>query len=126
MTETTPGRENAPGPAVGEAERAPSKPVPAPASHPLLAPFPLAVMTLAAFLVVFALMMARRTASTGPRLAGGHEAALVAGPGGALRTRASGARTGLLAGAGTGTRPAPASPAVVSRASGSTRTLGDD
>ncbi len=60
--------------------------------HPLLRPFPLVVMTLATFLVVFALLMARLTAGVDPVVGAIAASARVsAGGGEALRTRASGA-----------------------------------
>lgn len=71
-------------------------------SHPLLNAFPLAVMTLATFLVVFALLMARLTAGVDPALRTGASSALVRenASGSAVRTRAStAAATGGAAGA---------------------------
>jgi hypothetical protein len=61
-------------------------------THPLLGIFPLAVMTLATFLVVFTVMTARLRAGADPALNASRGAALVAerSGAGALRTRASG------------------------------------
>jgi hypothetical protein len=89
-------------------------------SHPLLGAFPLAVMTLATFMVLFTLMMARLTAGKDPALQGrGTAATLVAGARTTtLTTRASGAV------AGTGVRQASAqgasttAPAIITRTSG--------
>ncbi|HYM55915.1 MAG TPA: hypothetical protein VES97_11170 [Solirubrobacteraceae bacterium] len=98
--------------------------------HVLLRPFPLAVMTLATFLVVFTLMMARLTAGSDPalRASAGSAAALVEGSGGSVvRTRASGSGA---AGAATSQVAAAegssvATPAIVTRSSGATG-VGDD
>lgn len=62
-------------------------------AHPLLGPFPVAVMTLGTFLVVFALLMGRLANTGTPALAGaGATPALVAGSSGsrAITTSASG------------------------------------
>ncbi len=95
------------------------------ASHPLLGAFPLSVMTLAAFLVVFALMMARLTAGKDPALHVGTPSALVetTSAGGSLRTRASGAAAGTggavsVAPAAAGEGAGQTSPAIVTRTSG--------
>jgi hypothetical protein len=91
--------------------------------HPLLGAFPLTVMTLATFLVVFAMMMARLTAGADPAVKGATTAALVepAAAGSAVRTRASAtagaAATPTVAPARGSSAPAPA-PAVVTRSSG--------
>lgn len=84
----TPGPQGAPASRGSSARRR--------ASHPLLGAFPLTVMTLAAFLVVFTLMMARLTAGADPALRHGSTSALVepASAGSPLRTRASGAAAG--------------------------------
>jgi hypothetical protein len=90
--------------------------------HPLLGAFPLTVMTLATFLVLFTLMMARLTAGADPALKAASTAALVepAAVGSPVGTRASAA----AGAAGTPTvAPARGSsapvPAVVTRSSGS-------
>jgi hypothetical protein len=99
-------------------------------AHPLLRPFSLAVMTLATFMVVFALMMARMTASTG-RIPGTVNAALVAESGAsAVTTRTSGAAataaTPVQATVSEG--PSAATPAIVTRSSGAAGVgrVGDD
>ena len=95
MTERSPRTEGRPGPAAGGAGRTPSRPASVRTSHPLLGAFPLAVMTLAAFLVAFTLMMARLTSapSTGSGLPASASASAVVAPGArvALSTRTSGA-----------------------------------
>lgn len=91
-------------------------------SHPLLGAFPLAVMTLATFLVLFTLMMARLTAGADPALRAGGASSLVetASGGSPLRTRASGggasAATAVPVAASEGSSST--SPAVVTRSSG--------
>jgi hypothetical protein len=101
------------------------------ARHPLLGPFPMAVMTLATFLVIFTLMMARLNVGADPALRGAaNPVALTAGSGaGAVTTRASGASAAasstVQAAAGQGT--ATATPAVVTRTSGAAGArIGDD
>lgn len=99
--------------------------------HPLLSAFPLTVMTLATFLVVFALMMARLQAGADPALRASAPSALVAGRSGAaaVTTRTSG-----TAGASATTPPATiegstaATPAIVTRTSGAPggQEAGDD
>jgi len=99
------------------------------ATRPLLRPFPLTVMTLATFLVVFALLMARLTASThlplGSLVGAGTPVALNGeSTGRGLTTRASGAAAsstpvanpGVAEGASAGTRT------LVTRTSGATGT----
>lgn len=99
-------------------------------THPLLGAFPLAVFTLATFLVIFALMMARLTAGADPALrAQRSTAVLTRGPGGAvLTTRTSGAvgaTTPPIAGS---ERPPGTGAAIVTSTSGAagTREAGDD
>jgi hypothetical protein len=91
-------------------------------AHPLLGAFPLAVMTLATFLVVFSVMTARLKASgTTARPAGAATALLVPRSGGnGVRTRASGGANATAIAS-----PVPASeaiaatnPAIVTRSSG--------
>jgi hypothetical protein len=90
----------------------------APARHPLLGAFPLAVMTLATFLVVFAILMARLQSGIDPALSAAANATSVVrgASGGAVVTRASGS-----AGPAVSTSGAPAEPAspVITRTSGS-------
>lgn len=70
----------------------PSRAVRARERHPLLGVFPLTVMTLATFLVLFTLMMARLTAGADPALRAGNSGAVVqaVSAGSPLRTRTSG------------------------------------
>jgi len=63
-------------------------------AHPLLGAFPLAVMTLATFLVLFALMMARLNGGTDPDLSASTSTPLVA------RSLGGGAVTTLPGGGG--------------------------
>ncbi len=100
-------------------------------THPLLGAFPLAVMTLAIFLVLFALTMARLNAGADPDLGASTGTPLVArNPGGdAVKTRPGG---GGASGAATKPVAAAESPgttaAIVTRANGapSTTEAGDD
>jgi hypothetical protein len=100
--------------------------------HPLLGAFPLAVMTLAVFLVLFTLMMARLKAGADPVLSASTSISLVSGSpgGGAVTTRASGATPsggGATPVAGAeGSRVAPA--VIVTRSSGAAgaREAGDE
>ena len=122
MIDAAPGREGRPGSAPGEAASALAAPTPGRASHPLLGLFPLAVMTLASFLVAFTLMMARLTSGADPALRRAASAAVVLAAGGraAVVTRTSSGApaarsTAALAGAQSGTG---AIPAVLTRASG--------
>ena len=91
-------------------------------SHPLLGAFPLAVMTLAVFLELFTLMMARLQRGADPVLRASGASSLVetASGGSPLRTRASGggasAATALPVAAGEGSSQT--SPAIVTRSSG--------
>jgi len=73
--------------------RASVAPTRARTAHPLLGAFPLAVMTLATFMVVFTLMMARMTAGVNPGVGSSTSTALLAGGSGAsaVTTRTSGA-----------------------------------
>jgi hypothetical protein len=93
-------------------------------AHPLLGAFPLAVMTLATFLVLFSVMTARLKASTTTARPAGAATALLAprSGGSSVRTRASGGANATVIAS-----PAPASeataatsPAIVTRASGTT------
>lgn len=90
--------------------------------YPLLGALPITVMTVATFLVVFAVMMARLTTGADPVLrASASPVALGAGPGApAVRTRASGgAPAAVAAGEGPSVPRAGApSPAVITRTSG--------
>lgn len=95
------------------------------ASHPLLGAFPLSVMTLAVFLVVFAVIAARLTAGKDPALlrAGTQSALVERVSGGApLRTHTSGAAAtggnGSAVPAVAGEGSAQSTPAIVTRASG--------
>jgi hypothetical protein len=98
-------------------------------THPLLGVFPLTVMSLATFLVLFSVMMARLTAAGGTALSSNRSVALAANGSGAsaVRTRASG-------GGGSGATVAPAAfsgraaPAIVTSASGAAgaKASGDD
>lgn len=90
--------------------------------HPLLGPFPLTVMTLATFLVLFTVMMARLTGGANPALNGANPAALVepTAAGSPVRTRSSAA----IGAGGTPTiaptrSPSATAPAVMTRSSGS-------
>jgi hypothetical protein len=100
--------------------------------HPLLGAFPLVVMTLATFLVVFTLMMARLSAGADPAAHVGTSISLgVARSGvGAVRTRASGGGESAAAAvpaAGSGESSA-RMPAAVTRTSGAAgmREIGDE
>jgi hypothetical protein len=94
-----------------------TRPVP-PARHPLLGAFPLAVMTLATFLVVFTILMARLQGGVDPALGPSANLSLLAprASGGAVVTRTSGS-----AGPAVSTSGAPAEPAspAITRTSGS-------
>lgn len=92
-------------------------------AHPLLGAFPLAVMTLGTFLVVFSLMMARLKASATPALPSSGATALVARPAGgsSVRTRASGgggAAAAIATPVAAPERSPATTPAIVTRASG--------
>jgi hypothetical protein len=74
--------------------------------HPLLGAFPLAVMTLATFLVVFAIMMARLQGGLDPALRAGTSGTTVVRnvSGGKVVTRASGTASPASSPSGTPTR----------------------
>jgi hypothetical protein len=100
--------------------------------HPLLGAFPLVVMTLATFLVVFTLMMARLSAGADPAVHVGTSISLGAARSGAspVRTRASGggeSAAAAIPAAGSGEASA-TMPAVVTRTSGAAGTgeVGDE
>lgn len=101
-------------------------------AHPLLQAFPLAVMALATFLVLFAVMTARLKASaTTARPAGAATALLASRSGGnSVRTRASGGAnaTAVASPIPASEVTAAANPAIVTRASGTTGAgeAGDD
>jgi hypothetical protein len=115
----------------GESSRSARGSTPARKAHPLLGAFPLAVMTLATFLVLFTLMMARLQAGAGPALGSGASGALVAGPQGtgAVRTRTSGGAASSVSTSPVASEGAPTpTPAILTRASGApgTTEAGDD
>ena len=99
-------------------------------AHPLLRPFPLAVMAFATFLVVFALMMARLTAGLHPALRpGAITAPLAEGSSAAVvstRTSGSLAQPAPAVQAASPEGPAATAPAIVTRASGGTGGAGDE
>jgi hypothetical protein len=111
---------------------APARSAPVPGrtrkTHPLSGAFPLAVMTLATFLVLFAVMMARLKAGVDPALRAGTGSSLTAsGAGaGAVRTRTSGvgASAGTATPVATSEEVSPRSRAIVTRASGASGTGG--
>lgn len=129
---TSAGAQTPPAPPRAATAGAPAHSAPVPGrtrtTHPLSGAFPLTVMTLATFLVLFAVMMARLKAGVDPALSAGTGSSLTAsGAGsGAVRTRASGAG----ASAGTATpvaaaeEPSARSGAIVTRASGASGTQG--
>jgi hypothetical protein len=91
--------------------------------HPLLRPFPLVVMTLSTFLVVFTLMMARLTAGADPALRASVSPAAISQPigsgGTTVTTRASGAAVATPAVATeAGPQGTPTTSAIVTRTSG--------
>lgn len=95
------------------------------AGHPLLHAFPLAVMSVATFLVVLALLAARLPSPSAPGIGSSAPAtALVAGSGGTpLSTRTSGAASGAAAAAppvtpATAAEGSPAISTIVTRTSG--------
>jgi hypothetical protein len=101
-------------------------------THPLLGLFPLVVMTLATFLVLFTLMMARLRAGADPalRASTSTSAAAVGSATGAVTTRTSGGRESAATAtpaAGSGESPA-RMPAVITRTSGGggTTEVGDE
>ena len=78
--------------AAGGAERTAARPAPARfRAHPLLRVFPLTVMTVATFLTVFTLLMARVTTLQGPPSPMSARVAAVAGGLSAVSARTSGA-----------------------------------
>jgi hypothetical protein len=81
-------------------------------THPLLSAFPLAVMTLATFLVLFTLMMARLKAGADP--------ALRAGTGSSLAVSSLGAGTVTTRTSGGGASASLTTPAVASEESSGT------
>lgn len=98
-------------------------------SHPLLRAFPLAVMTLATFLVVFTLMMARLTAGADPALRSSAQtsSSLVEGSSASVattRTSGAAAQSGVTVPAAAEGASA-TTPAIATRTSGTTR-IGDD
>lgn len=101
-------------------------------AHPLLGVFPLVVMTLATFLVLFTLMMARPRAGTDPALHASTSTSVAAAGSatGAVTTRASGgAESAATATPATGSEESSARmPAVVTRTSGGAgpREVGDE
>ena len=91
-------------------------------AHPLLRPFPLGVMVLTTFLIVFVLMMARmrsQVVATLP-LASSHALVQGAGSGTTIRTTASGRviATGAASPAGAGGSRASTPAAIVTSSSG--------
>lgn len=98
--------------------------------HPLLGGFPLTVMSLATFLVLFTLMMARLTAGADPALVSSANAGLVAkgSRGSVIRSRTSGGAVPVATAAPVQARQAGASrEAIITRASGAGVTgSGDD
>jgi len=89
--------------------------------HPLLGVFPLTVMTLATFLVLFTLMMARLTAGADPALRAGNSAAVVrtVSAGSPLSTRTSGgAATAGTTSVAASQGSSATVPAVLTRSSG--------
>ena len=128
MTDAVAGREGRPGSALGGSSHAPAGPTPASRPHPLLGLFPLTVMTLAAFMVAFALMMARMGSGVNPPRRPGALAAAppAAGGQGVITTRTSTAGAGAVAASSApvvsgGQSPAGGVPAVLTRASGAER-----
>jgi hypothetical protein len=91
-------------------------------AHPLLGVFPLVVMTLATFLVLFTLMMARLRAGADPALRASTSTSVAAAHSatGVVSTRASGGReSAATATPAAGSEESPARmPAVITRTSG--------
>jgi len=120
------------GRATGEPPRSARHSAQARQAHPLLGAFPLVVITLATFLVVFTLMMARLEASTDPALRASTSAPLVAASTGAgavtTRTSGGGESTATATPAAGSEESSATTPAVVTRSSGAARTteLGDE
>ena len=97
-------------------------------SHPLLGAFPLAVMVLSTFLIVFALMMARLTAGIGPAPRSGGASAVVLGAGSqnAVRTRTSSGALVVSAATPTGAAAPTSTGAVSAVSTRSSGTAGGD
>lgn len=97
--------------------------------HPLLGVFPLTVMTLATFLVLFTLMMARLTAGADPALRAGNSGAVVetVSAGSPLRTRTSGGSGTVSTTSAVASQGSSATvPAVLTRSSGGAGVGSDD
>jgi hypothetical protein len=92
-------------------------------AHPLLQAFPLAVMALATFLVLFSLMAARLKASATTALPSSSAAALVAGRsrGSSVTTRASGGAARIATPVALPAGAPATRPAIVTRPSGIAR-----
>lgn len=86
--------------------------------HPLLGAFPVAVMTLATFLVVFAILMARLQSGVDPALGPSANRSLAA-PGSAGATVVTRASGGSAPAGASGPPARRTTPAVTTRASGS-------
>jgi hypothetical protein len=94
--------------------------------RPLLRPFPLVVMSIATFLVIFALLMAREHAGSGSLVPRAIAARSATGNSPPLRTTASGRVLGAATPAAPGSSPVPArspagSGAPLTRTSGAAR-----
>jgi hypothetical protein len=90
-------------------------------AHPMLSPFPLTVMTLTIFLVLFALMMARLKASADPALRASTTTPVAAASSGgrAVITHASGGgESAAKLAPAAGSEESSASPSVITRRSG--------
>lgn len=130
-TPRSPDRCAQTGPKTGEPPRSGRASSRARNAHPLLSPFPLTVMTLATFLVIFALMMARLEAGVDPALRVGPTTPVAAASSSAraviTRTSGGGESAATLAPTA-GSEESAASPAVVTRTSGSpgTTEAGDE
>lgn len=120
------------GRAAGEPPPEAPRPRQARRAHPLLGAFPLVVMTLATFLVLFTLMMARLRAGVDPALHANTSASLVAAGSATspVTTRASGGgESAATAMPATGSKQSSATmPAVVTRTSGGAgpKEIGDE
>ena len=121
-TQRAPDRPVQTGPKIGESPRGARPSSRARNPHPLLSPFPLTVMTLATFLVFFALMTARLKAGADPALRAGTTTPVAAASSGAraviTRTSGGGESAATLAPTA-GSEESAASPSVVTRTSGS-------
>jgi len=115
---------------LGSHARSTREPVKTRKAHPLSGAFPLTVMTLATFLVLFAVMMARLKAVVHPALPTGASSSLTVGGAGAVRTRTSGAgeSAGIATPVAAPEAAAATSGAIVTRASGAAggRGAGDE